>query len=478
MVDGYKALGTLPSGVNFALWDEGDGIENTMTRNNACYHNKCRNLLHPTKLTRKRQQVDTPTNSSDTVDSSLVLSSDDTLPKQARLTRSVSGLVEVAFSSLCFLCEKEGKDNRRTAMTTALSDRVRKCAELIKDHTLLAKLTQGNGDLIAMEAQYHPSCLLALYDRASRLSKDEAKVENESPGSRVSADSLALAEVVAFMEEVRCSENTPSVFILSKLIDLYMEQLKQHGAVVTARAQATRFKERLLAICPDLTAVNQGRDVMLTYNENLGIALKQIRENSDSDAIHLMHTAKLIRQELFVGNSGDFNGSFDENSQKNSIPQTLITLIGMLLEGPGNCDANDNQATLTISQLIKFNAVKRPRRTLLVDAGQRGPIVRHSVNQETPMPIYLGIMLHAATRKKKLVDKCFKLGLSISYDRVNQIITKLGNSVCAQYNSEQLVCPPVLRGNLFTVATVDNIDHNPSSDTAKASFHGSAISMI
>ena len=30
-IDGYRALGTLPAGINFALWDEGDGIENTLT---------------------------------------------------------------------------------------------------------------------------------------------------------------------------------------------------------------------------------------------------------------------------------------------------------------------------------------------------------------------------------------------------------------------------------------------------------------
>jgi len=88
------------------------------------------------------------------------------------------------------------------------------------------------------------------------------------------------------------------------------------------------------------------------------------------------------------------------------------------------------------------------------------------------------MMLHSATRKKKIVDKCYKMGLSISYDRVQEIGNKLGNSVCSEYNSEQLVCPPILRSDLFTVAAVDNIDHNPSSETAKSSFHGTAISLM
>ena len=80
--------------------------------------------------------------------------------------------------------------------------------------------------------------------------------------------------------------------------------------------------------------------------------------------------------------------------------------------------------------------------------------------------------------QKKVIDKCFRLGLCISYDRIMQISNKVANSVCDYYNSEQLVCPPVLRKGLFTVAAGDNIDHNLSSSTAKSSFHGTAISLM
>ena len=72
----------------------------------------------------------------------------------------------------------------------------------------------------------------------------------------------------------------------------------------------------------------------------------------------------------------------------------------------------------------------------------------------------------------------FQLGLSISYDRVLGISTQLGNSVCQQYQTENVVCPLKLRKELFTVAAVDNIDHNPSSTTAKDSFHGTGISLF
>ena len=83
--------------------------------------------------------------------------------------------------------------------------------------------------------------------------------------------------------------------------------------------------------------------------------------------------------------------------------------------------------------------------------------VRYRIARETPLPIYVGLMLHSATRKNKLVDKCSKLGLSISYNRVLRLSNKIANSVCNQYRAENLVCPPVLRKNLFTFAATDNM---------------------
>lgn len=40
------------------------------------------------------------------------------------------------------------------------------------------------------------------------------------------------------------------------------------------------------------------------------------------------------------------------------------------------------------------------------------------------------------------------------------------------------MCPPQLHKDVFTVGAVDNIDHNPTSTSAKGSFHGTAISLM
>ena len=86
-------------------------------------------------------------------------------------------------------------------------------------------------------------------------------------------------------------------------------------------------------------------------------------------------------------------------------------------------------------------------------------------------------MVHAHTRKRELVDKLFHFGISNSYDRLLRISAQMGD-VCQQFHREQVVCPTKMRGTVFTTAAVDNIDHNPSSTTAKESFHGTAISLF
>ena len=103
---------------------------------------------------------------------------------------------------------------------------------------------------------------------------------------------------------------------------------------------------------------------------------------------------------------------------------------------------------------------------------------RHNRDRETPAPIYLALKIHGETRKKGLVDTLHNMGLCISYDHLLGISTDIANKVCAMYGKEGVVCPPKLSRNVFTVAAVDNIDHNPSSATARDSFHGTGISLM
>ena len=97
-----------------------------------------------------------------------------------------------------------------------------------------------------------------------------------------------------------------------------------------------------------------------------------------------------------------FDGSFDSNSQISSLPQTLLPLVNMLLEGPGNAKHCSNQAALSLAQLIVFNSIKRPRKRSVSETAaiEEPASVRHLIARETPHPIYVVLMLHSATLKK------------------------------------------------------------------------------
>lgn len=103
--------------------------------------------------------------------------------------------------------------------------------------------------------------------------------------------------------------------------------------------------------------------------------------------------------------------------------------------------------------------------------------MRHSSDREPPFPIYVGL-LYAKTRKRQLIDALFQHGICISYDRVLEISTQLGESVLSQFLEDGVVCPAVLQKGIFTTSAVDNIDHNPSATTATSSFHGTGISIF
>ena len=126
---------------------------------------------------------------------------------------------------------------------------------------------------------------------------------------------------------------------------------------------------------------------------------------------------------------------------------------------------------MSIAELLHYNVTfRRPDRQVNLNY--------HSTSREPPLPVYFGLLVHAKTRKKGLVETLSKLGLSITYDRVLEISATVGNQVLEQFSAENVVCPPNLEEGLFTSAAVDNIDHNPSSATARDSFHGTGISLF
>jgi len=117
-----------------------------------------------------------------------------------------------------------------------------------------------------------------------------------------------------------------------------------------------------LSFLPNLKAYKEARDIFITFGEDIGSVLKVASEGRDDEAMILSKAANIVRSKMKEMNCV-FNGNFQTNCQKNSVPETLLHLVSMILRGSNiktNLeDASVSQPALTISQLLQFNCTFR-----------------------------------------------------------------------------------------------------------------------
>ena len=242
------------------------------------------------------------------------------------------------------------------------------------------------------------------------------------------------------------------MFKLADLSRLYSSRLEQLGVDGHARVHTSRLKDRLLTQVPQLEAYKQGRDVLIAFKEDVGLAFQRAsyEESTDTEGVYVARAAKIVRKDMLkLKNSVD--GSFQTTCQEDSVPSSLLCLVNVILYRPNierQTSNNTNyQAALSISQLLLYNSFVRRSNDLIKQE-------RHSKSRETPLPIYVGLSIHGKTRSRDLVDTFYDLGLSISYDRVLAISTDLGISVCRKFEMEQVVCPITLRKDQSTTLII------------------------
>ena len=131
------------------------------------------------------------------------------------------------------------------------------------------------------------------------------------------------------------------------------------------RIHSTRLTMRLLASFPDLTARTEGRDILFTFDQHLGGALRKAYDH-DGEALYLARAAQIVRQEIF-DRKLSFNGSFQTGCQQEAIPNYRLALVKMIQEEPNivhqaqlGTSPNTSSAH-SISQLLVFNSVKHTR---------------------------------------------------------------------------------------------------------------------
>ena len=90
-----------------------------------------------------------------------------------------------------------------------------------------------------------------------------------------------------------------------------------------------------------------------------------------------------------------FQKSFENNCQQESTSQSLGSLVGMILGGSNIQTQTNNsfeiQALFSVAQCIFHSTTFRHRK-------------QATGTSRTPLPIYVGLLLHGETRKRSLVN--------------------------------------------------------------------------
>ena len=273
-------------------------------------------------------------------------------------------------------------------------------ANTLQDRNLIGKLSEG--DTIATEVVYHKKCYTTLYTRYRSFQRNH---EAATKYLNISAESIAFAELVAYMEEFSEEVNTCS-YVLCRL-----EELGERKG----RINNTRLKNNLIETIPNLEE-NKSSSGNIFLSVNLGnVLLTPEQKDEDKDAVILMRAAQIVRKEILEMNY-KFNGSLVDD-QYNELPSRLYMLNRMILNGtslPAECSTESNAAH-TLTQLITFNSIKLARNQ------EKSAETHHAPSRETSLPLYLGLLMHNKTRKRDLVNILYQHGLSVTYFKFQQL---------------------------------------------------------
>lgn len=320
----FEKLGRLPPHLVLARIDEGNGLFDALKANSARWHKSCRNLFSTRELSHKTAELQKRSATEDVAAGDDTETDDFSAAVKRRCTRSefVADNPLRAEIPVYFFCDlPAGQQALHAVSTFDVNARVKECASVLCDNRLLAKLAIG--DMIALEAKYHVSCLTQLYNRRRAYERENFRELSSTVSSSGCLHHIAFAELTAYINDVR---SVPDIVPVLKLVDLkklYADRLQQLDVTVAQTINSTRLKEKLLAYFPDMRAQNDGRDIVLAFEDSLGAAVsKACYSDLDQDALHLARAAEIVRRDMFAG-TWHFDSALHKGCQVNSVPTML-----------------------------------------------------------------------------------------------------------------------------------------------------------
>uniref|UniRef100_UPI00358F8763 uncharacterized protein isoform X1 n=1 Tax=Myxine glutinosa TaxID=7769 RepID=UPI00358F8763 len=255
----------------------------------------------------------------------------------------------------CMFCSKSD-GQLHEFMTMGADQNIRRMATDLQDTAVLSRIAAG--DVIAVDGMYHLNCLTEFRNRHRTFLRVQRK-QKDSDGSQMEKkkkEARAFIELTSYIET--SVEDGTFCFKLSELRHMYEARLAALG--IQKEVNKVRFKEQILHFFPKAQEQNDGKNVVLIFDQGMRQMLKQAFTDYEGDASILAKAAKIIREDIFKFEGFHFDATFPPNCQEDSIPTTLKMLVSMMLKGPTlkNQETQESQATLTICQTVIFNRTK------------------------------------------------------------------------------------------------------------------------
>lgn len=421
----FRAIGAAPHP------DVGLPDEESMQKNRAYWHKSCRQMYRASALDHARKRYNKGL-----------------APARKRFRRSHADVNR----NLCIFCGDETNAADHSFQKITLTKQIHDKAVALGEDRIVALLAEG--DLVAIEAKYHRNCYTGFNRRFDAICKQDTATEN--------LEITTENELLQFIKEEVTGGRR--IFPLQDLTDMMTERLEQHGIQKTVNR--TRLKERILEHFPSLTEEKGIRDrVFIICSKTARKVISDATQTPDEEAHTLLMAASILRKAVVDHDTVfKFDGSFPNGCEESSVPHRIKYFFRQFLAGPKSSPEQENsRKILSVSQLAMLNMTS----------------LSTNLCFEPPLAVFLALKLHSQTRSKKLVELLHKYSLSVSYKKVLSIESRFAQAISDHArNNADIVCPTNLHRGIFTVAALDNLDHNPTSRTASSSFHGTGISIF
>ena len=336
-------------------------------------------------------------------------------------------------------------------------------------------------DPIADDVLYHRDC----------LRKNEREVLLSINHCELNPKEVADIELLDWLVNF-CKQNTDKLEINSnvlhgKYIELLVDCIDSNE-VTSSCFGRYQFKKHIKSLIEEnltgfkfVTSYRKNEPEIISSEKGLSFAVNAAVK-SNSSAWELRKMAKELRKSMFHCTNWKFMGDFNYES-----PLQLRYFLKLILFGEETTDLTEaklneiNQTVSILSQLVAVNfKSNKSVRESTVDFVNTNEIKkqRKYFQNQTPVSVGLGMLLHGSTGMRSIVDDTSDLNITCKYQIIKKIECEMLKEVKkCNVTDDGIYIPRNMSLSIRPFFAVDNTDFQRSSKDGKGELHGTLIVM-